>query len=272
MGLPGICPVRAFLETEEAVFVESQAQTLLSAFFDAMHAKTVHMSLGLDPEIKALLEHKAGNRLDVSRGYLDVLTMPVKYEVVPADLAARHGAIRMAELARPLGISTGISFGLDRAPLSPKTSWELILHRGPLPLLELGISDQAGFMPPPGWLETLRRSGAVEILNNGKRYLGTADNLYLWLKRSHIFPHSKGLANVEAVTAGQHLRQLCREMFPHGQAKSEARLSELSFWRWRQKRFIRTFDKALIKHVGSDKLNAVLKAMGTSPAEWFRAY
>ena len=265
MGLVSGSPVRTFLETNEAVCVESQAEILLSAFFEAMHTTAVHMSLGPGLAVKAFLEFKTENPPPMSVEYLEALAKPVKHEVLPASIAARQGAIRMAELARPPGITTGISFGLDQDPLSPKKRWLLMFHRGALPLLELSISDQVGFKPPPDWTNSLIKSGAAHIISANRAYIGSADHLYLFLKRNRIFPYSKGDSSAEAVLAGQSLQQFCREI-ASGQAVTTQRLS---FWRWKQKRFLRRFDRALLTHVGTDKLSTILKAMGTSPDEWF---
>jgi hypothetical protein len=144
----------------------------------------------------------------------------------------------------------------------------LMFHRGPLPLLELSISDQVGFKPPPDWADSLIKSGAAHVLSTNRGYVGSANHLYLFLKRNGIFPHSKGDSSVEAVSAGQSLQQFCCEV-ASGQAVTT---QTLSFWRWRQKRFLHKFDQALRAHVGADKLGIVLKAMGTSPDEWFHGH
>lgn len=268
MGLVSISPTRTFLETDEAICVESHARILLAAFFEAMHTNTVHMSLDPGPAIKAFLKFKTENPPPMSIEYLEALAKPVKHEVLRASIAAQQGAIRMAELARPPGISIGISFGLDQDPLSPKKRWLLMFHQGPLPLLELSISDQAGFRPPPDWTDSLIRSGAAHILRTDRGYIGSAGHLYLFLKRNKIFPHSKGNSSADAVLAGQRLQQFCREVTSVRAATTD----RLSFWRWKQKRFIHRFDQALLTQIGPDKLSMLLRAMGTSLAEWFQAF
>lgn len=269
MGLISVCPVRTFLETQEAACVESQAEILLSAFFAAMRATHVHMSLSAGAVMKAFVESKAQGSFFTSTAYLDALAKPVKHEVLPASIAARQGAIRMAQLPQPSRISTGISFGLDQEPVSPRTSWSLMFHRGPLPMLELRLTDQTGFKPPAGWADCLLEKRAVHMVTTTRSHLGSADHLYLFVKGKAIFPHSRGESSAEAASAGRSLRQFCREL-TSGQAATTNRPSRLSFWRWKQKRFVRKFDKALTNHVGGHQLSTVLEAMGTSPTEWFQ--
>jgi hypothetical protein len=104
---------------------------------------------------------------------------------------------------------------------------------------------------------------------SGEGHVGGADHLYLLLKRQKLFPYSKGESCDGAVEAGQHLRQLCREAW--SKQGRETGPYKLSSWHWRQKRFIRKFDKMLIREVGSQKVAEVLKTMGTDLDDWLQA-
>lgn len=236
MGLFSQHPASKFLDDASESCIEDGAKVLLSGFFDAMHVQKVHF----------------------------------EKNVLPIEEAVGQCCLRMAQAPQRPNLSSGIVFGMDKEPNSPRTAWELWLHRGPLPLLELCISDGIGFKPPRGWAQPLLSDGAAHVLwVSGKGYVGGADYLYLLLKRQKLFPYSKGDSGEGAVAAGQQLRQLCSQVWSKQGAKAGP--YKLSSWGWSQKRFIRKFDKLLVDQVGREKLAQVLKTMGTDLDQWFQA-
>lgn len=194
-----------------------------------------------------------------------------KTNIFQMEEAVNQCCVRMLEALQPHGVSGGVSFGLDEEADSPKSGWRLWLHRGPLPLLEIELPDRTGFKPPPEWRKSLISSGAAHVIcTGGNGYLGSADHLYLLLKRQKLFPYSKGDSGEGAVAAGQHLRLLCGEIWSK-QGGEKAGPHKLSSWRWSQKRFVRKFDKMLVTQTGSQELIGILKAMGTDLDQWFQA-
>ena len=191
--------------------------------------------------------------------------------VEPVETAVKTCATRMGRLKELHWVSRGISFGIDCAPNGPSSRWSVVLHRGPLPLLEMELSDITGFRPPERWMESLIASKCAHILNDTRGpYRGSGDHLFLMLKRHALFPYSKGNSNMEAVAAGERLRKWCGEVWQEQSGDAES-LHKLSSWQWRQKRFVKRFDQVLIKHVGSESLDATLKEMGTRIESWLPA-
>ena len=124
------------------------------------------------------------------------------------DRAVETCAARLAKLPEIPYVSRGISFGIDVKPSGPDTSWTLILHRGPLPLLEIELSNTPGFHPPEGWKDGLINTHCAHVVRST---MGSGDNVLVLLKRTSLFPYSKGNSLPLAVAAGQQLRKLCRE-------------------------------------------------------------
>lgn len=191
--------------------------------------------------------------------------------VESVEIAVETCATRISKLRPIPKISRGIAFGIDRKPEGPNSSWSVVLHCGPLPLLEIELSDVTGFRPPKPWRNSIVESKCAHVISGkGGSYLGGGDHLFLMLKRCKLFPYSKGDASSEAVIAGQRLRQWCREVWQEQSGNSES-LHELSSWQWRRKRFVREFDKMLIQRVGSETFSATLKQMGTRLESWLPA-
>ena len=191
--------------------------------------------------------------------------------VEPVETAVETCARRMSKLRPIPKVSRGISLGIDREPDGPNSSWSIVLHRGPLPLLQIELSDITGFHPPQMWQNSVVESDCAHVISGkGGSYLGCGDHLFLMLKRYRLFPHSKGDASSEAVIAGQRLRKWCREIWLEQSGNAES-LYELSSWQWRRERFVRKFDKMLIQRVGSETFNATLKEMGTRLESWLPA-
>ena len=265
------CPASRFLDDASKSCVEEGTRILLSKFFDVMCARTVHLQSGISSLIEAHVRATTGISLsELSKADGRELA-PSKTDVLPTEEAIGQCCSRLAQAPQLPHISAGITFGMDEAPSSPKTAWGLSFHRGPLPLLEVCISDGTGFKPPSGWAEPLIGSEAAHVLwISGKGYVGRADHLYLRLKRQKVFPDSRGDSNDEAVRAGQHLRRLCQEVWSK-QGHEKAGPYKLAPLRWSQNRFLRKFDKMLVAQVGREKLSQFLRAMGTDLAQWLRA-
>ena len=250
--------------------VQGGARVLLGAFLEAMRTQAVYVGSGMSRRIRALAEAATGIPVLALGDDAENQTGRPKPNVFPVKVAVEECSARMTQLQELPDASGGISFGMDGEPNSPKRGWSLWLHRGPLPLLEIELSDRNGFKPPPGWQECLLSGGATHVLTDGSGYRGGADHLYLLLKRQKVFPWSKGDSSEGAVAAGQRLRRLCQEVWSK-ESGEKAGPYKLSSWRRSQKRFVRNFDKMLIGRIGSQELAGVLKAMGTDLDYWLQA-
>jgi len=300
-----ISPARKFLDDIAYPCVEESSRRLLRAFWDVMGAKTVHLfkqeSAGLEDGswfdlsgtsstrmpagLRALLSRVAegsgmGHERDRSEQVAGVPAVPkLEIEALELEEAAQECSLRMVRTTRSPGISAGVAFGINEAPLGPRSRWELYLHRGPLPVLELRLCDRLGFRPPQKWRERLLAGEACDVLcvggsswlsRSNRGYLGDAHHVYLLLKREKLFPWSKGDSSDSAVAAGQRLRRMCEEAWSI-EPSEKAGPFELSSLQWSQKRFVRKFDKLLIECAGVQELCSVLKTMGTDLDRWLRA-
>lgn len=267
MGLFSQCPARRFIDGLTDRYVEDGARILLSGFISAIGARTIYLRTGLSPEMRASVERETGSSLAGS-----VLAgEPRRIETHPADQGVGVLSVRMTQIPMLPRVSGGVTFGVDEEPISPRTQWHLVFHRGPLLLLEIDISDGTGFKPPRGWVESLTSRGAAHICWESKKgYVGSGDHLYLFFKRLKVFPHSKHSSNEEGIQAGIHLRQLCRDVWSkHGW--EQAGVYQLSSGRGSQQRFVRKFDKMLLDRLGPEALTKVLEQMGTTLHEWVKA-
>ena len=271
MGQFSQCPASRFLDDASKNSIEEGTRILLSEFFGVMGTQTVHLRSGISPLIESHLKATAGISLSELSNASSRELEPLKADVLPTGKAIRQCCSRMAQAPQLPCISAGIIFGIDKEPNRPRTAWGLKLHRGPLTLLELCISDGRGFKPPSGWAEPLIGREAAHVLwISGKGYVGGGEYLYLLLKRQQLFPYSKGESSEGAVGAGQHLRRLCQEVWSE-QGHEKPGPYKLSSSRWSQKRFVRKFDKILVARVGGEKLGQILRAMGTDLDQWLHA-
>jgi hypothetical protein len=267
MGIFSQCPARKFIEGITDVPVKEGAQALLTALFSSLGAQTVYLKSGLSREMRTSIEKETNSSL--SGAFAP--TEPERIESFSAREAPNIMATRMTHIPMLPGVSCGLSFGLEEAPSGPRTRWGLVLHRGPLLMLEIEIADGNGFKPKSGWAYSMVLSGAAHVCwDCDKGYLGNDDNLYLFLKRARLFPHSKGPSNEIAINAGLRLRQLCREIWSE-QAGQGASPSALSSSSWRQKRFIKNFDRMLVDRIGREELAGLLTAMATDSDQWLQA-
>jgi len=271
VGLFSISPVRRFLDGGESGDVYSGTKLLVSEFLRAMQAQNIHFKYGMHPLMREIVLKGAWSRAEEqSIGDDEAVQGDPRVVIEPLGTAIETCASRMAQLPEIARISRGISFGIDVQPSGPKTDWKVIFHRGPLPLLEIELSDITGFHPPQRWVDSIAESKAAHIISKRHSYFGGGDHLFLMLKRFKLFPYSKGSSSSEAVAAGQRLRKLCGGVWQKLSDDPET-LYELSSWEWKRKRFVRTFDKALLEHAGSEYLDALLKEMGTRLDSWLSA-
>jgi hypothetical protein len=274
--------VQRFLDSASSEHVHAGTKLLVSGFLRAMQAENIYFKYGMHPLMPELMMKGAVGRFDSQRigagGLLSAIGDDEemgggdeRVVVEPVEVAVETCAIRMSKLLAIPGVSRGISFGMDRKPEGPNSCWSIVLHRGPLPLLQIELSDITRFRPPKQWVDSVIESNCAHVISRkGGPSLGGGDHLFLWLKRYKLFPYSKGNASTEAVTAGQRLRKWCRKVWQE-QGGSAETLYKLSSWQWRRKRFVRRFDRVLTQHVGSENLNATLKEMDTRLESWLPA-
>jgi hypothetical protein len=278
MGLLSISPAKRFLDTANPEDIYAATKILLSGFLQVMQAKTIYFKYGMHPMMRDLMTrtlHHAGTQRFGSSGSLlvssnddDESTSGEPRVVAESiDVAVETCATRLAKLPERPRVSRGISFGIDVEPSGPDTSWSVVLHRGPLPLLEIELSNMPGFHPPDGWRDALIKSCCPHVVRST---MGSGDNVLVLLKRTTLFPYSKGNSSPQAVAAGQQLRKLCREAWQKQTGSSDT-LYELSSLTWRRRRFARKFDQILLDHAGSENFNAILKQMDTRLESWLAA-
>jgi hypothetical protein len=278
MGLLPISPAKRFLDSTKPEDIYIACKLLLSGFFQVMKAKTIYFEYGMHPVMRGMIArslHQAGTRrfgsggsLLLSAGDDDESTSGEPRVVAESvDGAVETCATRLAKLPEIPHVSRGISFGIDVKPSGPDTSWNLVLHRGPLPLLEIELSNTPGFHPPEGWRDDLINTRCAHVVRSS---MGSGDNVLVLLKRTSLFPYSKGNSLPHAVAAGQQLRNLCREAWQKQTGSAET-LYELSSLTWLRRRFARKFDRTLLDQVGAENLNAILKQMDTRLESWLVA-
>ena len=262
MGLFALNPASRFIDGLSGDLIQSEAEIVLTAFFNVMKAREIHLGSASSRILVDLVEKETGRPFSPS---------PVDArKVLPPKAAAHVCAFRLTEFPQLPNISGGVSFGIEEAPDNPKNSWQLFLHRGPLPLLSLEIADGSTFHPPSGWEGVLANTGgAANVVWTHGKYFGAAESIYLFKKRRKLFPHSKGISTDNALKSGRYLRQLCSDVW---RERPEAtKPYRLSSWKRTQKRFMKSFDDLLVRKVGAEELSQVLAAMGTNLPEWLAA-
>lgn len=281
MGLFSISPVQRFLDGSGSEHVRTGTQLLVFGFLRAMQAQNIYFRYGMHPlmreAMRGMLRVADSQRIGAGGDLLSRIGDDEesggdrRVVIEPPEVAVATCAARMANLRTIPGVSQGISFGIDVEPTGPKTSWSVIIHRGPLPLLQIELSDITGFQPPKGCRDSIIESRCAHVVSGkGGQFSGGGDHLFLMLKRYKLFPYSKGNFSDEAVAAGQTLRRLCAEVWRKEDNDAES-LYDLSSSQWGRKRFVRKFDQMLMEHAGSDNLDAILKEMGTRLESWIAA-
>jgi hypothetical protein len=266
LALFSLSPVYRFIDGLGNV--ESNARILLAGFLEAMGARTMHLesapSQGIKARLERLLPPDALNGLTGwgERGETKVLPAKDSVEVCSA---------LVKEFPQIPNVSGGVSFGINEDANSPGNRWHIMLHRGPLPLLEITISDSARFAPPAGWETILVNSKSAHIIcTSHSQYLGMPANIYLLQKRQKLFPYSRGKSTDDAVESGLRLRRLCYEAWAQQKAR-HTDLCEVPLRGGKQRRFLRQFDELLLSAVGFDTLNEILTGMGTDLDKWNQA-
>lgn len=283
MGLFSIAPAQRFLDGASGEHIHAGARILLSGFLAAIQAHNIYFKYGMHPLMREMMlkgafggaqsqRIGAGGSLLSSIGDDDETTAgdPRVVKETP-EVAVETCAVRLSKLSENPGVSRGIKFGINGEPSSPKSSWSVVLHRGPMPLLQMELSDISGFDPPRAWFNSITKSDCAHIVQ--KKWgpcWGRGDHLFLMLKRTELFPYSKGKTSTEAVTAGQRLRGWCAEVIETRRNLKE--FQKLSNWNSRRKRFVRDFDTMLVEHVGAESMDKTLREMGTFPEVWFHSH
>jgi len=283
MGLFSISPAQRFLDSAGSEDVYAGCKQLVFAFFRAMQAQQIYFKYGMHPLSRELMmkhgipganteRFGTGGQLLSSIGDDEEMCGGDERILVQSpETAAETCATRMARLKLIPGASRGISFGIETTPDGPAHSWGIVLHRGPLPLLEIELSDLTGFHPPRSFRTAMLESHAAHIISGrNSRTTGRGDYLFLLLKRWRLFPYSKGSGESDSVLVGNSLRRVCHETWQK-LADNPEPLCELSNWNWRRKRFVRKFDRALLEEYGADDLDILLKRMGTRLESWLAA-
>ena len=175
---------------------------------------------------------------------------------------------RMAELKPVPNASRGISFGFD-GNANIQSDWDLSLHRGPLPILDLTTLTDSGFHPDPGWGTRLVETQTADVFCDDKGYLGGRHSIYLLLKQQRLFPYSTGKSTPEAIAAGSELRRACLKISNQGSPKKFEPYM-LSGGTSKKRHFLRQFDSALLDADGSNSLAKIMKAMGTDIERWLQ--
>jgi hypothetical protein len=171
-------------------------------------------------------------------------------------------------------ISTGVTFGID-TDVNPRSRWDVLLHRNPLPLLEMRTYHGYHFKQRPGWRKRIIAAGAA-VWTDGMfgitvpHFCGPGDLIYLLNKWRTIFVRFNGTPSEDAVHAGFQLRQFCRSAWERKANKFD-NIYCLPFWKGKRVAFMHSFDSSLLDEMGADKLTLFLRAMGTDWDEWSQA-
>ena len=235
MGLFTQCRLACYLDSLEPAHIESRARVLLSALFESLRVRTVHV-VGT-----ALSTDDALNRFAGKLSSLEIKHQPVQ----------------------------GVTFGIDKDK-NILSRWDLFLEGGVLPELNLCTYHGTRFHPPPAWPETIiKTSGCNALWFEGKGYWGRSEgDLYLACKRSMLGRSLfLGVPDLAAAGAGLELRQICQTV----QTMRVVQRSEgvrLSRWFWQRRRFLKAFDRILINRLGVEKLAGILRTAGIEPGQW----
>jgi hypothetical protein len=235
LGLFTQCRLARYLDSLEPAHIESLARVLLSALFESLHVRRVHV-------VGAVLStDEALNRFAGKLSSFEIKHQPIQ----------------------------GVTFGLD-TDKNIHSRWNLFLEGGVLPELNLYTYHGTGFRPPPEWPEAIMRTAAVSALwLDGRGSWGRSEgDLYLACKRSRLGRSLfLGVPHPAAATAGLELRQICQTVQTM-KASHRPGSVKLSRWFWQRRRFLRTFDKILINRLGVEKLAAMLRTAGLEPDQW----
>jgi len=238
LGLFPLCRIVKFVDSLSPSRIEAASRPLLEGFLGSLNVRSVRLS----PRTQSMT-------LDTPE-------------------AIGECSRRMAELKPAPNASRGISFGLD-GDANTKSDWDLFLHRGPLPILDLTTLTDSGFRPNSGWGTRLIENETADVFCDEKGYLGNQHSIYLLLKLQRLFPFSTGKSTPEAVAAGLELRRACLKISNQGSFR-KLEIYKLSGGSSRKRHFVRQFDSALLDADESNSLANVFKAMGTDIERWLQ--
>lgn len=256
-----VCKFIAGLSEKE---VGDETQKILAAFFGSIAAQEIQ---------------RGGDSYSVENAIENIAEKIAKQEppsgALPEFVAQVAMQSKMTAMPKD-SLSYSVSFVAEDA-LQTKSQWELFLHRGPLPMLELRTYHGRCPKLRKGWIESLVNCGVAHFIWVDSKYgigkktvYGTGDNQYLFWKRQALFPFSRGSSSDEAVEAGFRLRQLCRRVWERQHVHFE-RASIFPPWRSRKKKLIENFDKGLLNEIGREEIGVLLRAIGMSLESWLRA-
>jgi hypothetical protein len=238
LGLFPLCRIVKFVDGLSASVLEAASRPLLEGFLGSLTVRNVRL--------------------------------PPRANSVTLDTAEAIGQCsrRMSEMKPVPNASRGISLGLE-GDAHTKSDWDLLLHRGPLPVLELTTLTDSGFLPAAGWGASLVEFRTADVFCDEKGYLGGQHSIYLLLKQQRLFPYSTGKTTPEAIAAGLELRRACLKI-SNQKSPYKLELYRLSGGSSKKRHFLRQFDSALLDADGSNSLAKVLKAMGTDIQDWLQ--
>lgn len=266
MAIFSHAPVSRYVDGISALLIKADARIIVSGFLQMIGARTVHFASGPSAILVDLVEKETGRPF--FRDASPEARENMQREVLSAEAAATVCAAKLWEFPQLPNISGGVSFGINEPPRGPKNTWRLVLHRGPLPLLSVEISDVSGFKPTEGWEQVLIDGQSAHVVSSTKLQFGTQDHIYLLRKRSELFPFSKGPSSQQAVDAGRQLREICKRVATDSGLTGIQRvpMSGASVTG-----FLQGFDSLLRRAVGDDDLAHMLRLMGTTLDRWLNA-
>lgn len=238
MGLFPLCRIVKFVDGVSPGAMESATRPLLEGFLSSLTVRSVRLSPHVNPV------------------------------TLDSPEAIGECSRKMAEMKPVPNASRGIALGLDGGA-NTKSDWDLLLHRGPLPVLELTTMVGSGFHPGAGWGAGLLDMQTADVFCDEKGYLGGEHFIYMLLKAQRLFPYSTGKTTPEAIAAGLELRRACQKISKQ-KSPYKLELFRLSGGSSRKRHFLRQFDSALLDADGSNSLAKVLKAMGTDIQDWLQ--
>jgi hypothetical protein len=208
---------------------------LLSAFFNSLHVRTVHI-VGAALSTEEALSRFAGK----------LSSIQIKQEP-----------------------TQGLTFGLDKGK-NMLSRWTLFLEGGPLPELSLSTYHGTGFRPPAEWPEVVIKTAGLNVLwFDGKGDWGRSEgDLYIACKRRMLGRSLfLGIPDSAAARAGLELREACWTVQTM-RVSHRSEYCKLSRWFWQRRRFLAIFDRILINQLGMEKLSAILQTMNLEPHQW----
>lgn len=236
MGLFTQCRLTRSLDCLEPAHIASQVRLFTFAFCDSLNVRTVHLVDAVLPVEEAVA--RFSNQI--------------------SGISPRRRPIR------------GVTFGVNKDE-NALSRWSFLLEGGALPELNLSTYHGTHFRPPADWPETIMATGAVNAFwFERKGYWGNQESdVYLFLKRMALRRSLfSGVPDAAAATAGGELRALCSSVHINVARTGPFKLSR---WWWRQNRFVREFDRALLENAGAARMAALLAALGPGYESWFSA-